>query len=87
MRRKKDEHYGMIQWNLPRFFGSNEVVDGGAAMNETLWMCDQMRAGQLYTRKIFDTQEEAHAFMQKMMQAEPDAMFNVEAIQAQQVWN
>ena len=50
-------------------------------------MCDQMRAGQLYTRKIFDTEAEAQAFMQKMMQVEPDAIFDVKAIQAMQVWN
>ena len=87
MTKRKDETYGTVHWNLPVSSGLQEGDEGRAAMNETLWMCDQMRAGQLYTRKIFDTQEEAHAFMQKMMQAEPDAMFDVKAIQAQQVWN
>ena len=28
-------------------------------MNETLWRCDQLRAGQLYNRMTFDTREEA----------------------------
>ena len=87
MTKHKDEAYGTIRWNLTTGFGLNAREDGGVAMNETLWMCDQMRAGRLYTRKIFDTEAEAQAFMQKMMQAEPDAMFNVEAVQAQQVWN
>ena len=87
MTKHKDEVYGTIRWNLGTGFGLSEEKDRGAAMNETLWMCDQMRAGRLYTRKIFDTEAEAQAFMQKMMQAEPDAMFNVEAVQAQQVWN
>lgn len=87
MTKHKDEVYGTIRWNLAGGSGLKEEKDGGAAMNETLWMCDQMRAGQVYTRKIFDTEAEAQAFMQKMMQAEPDAMFNVEAIQARQVWN
>ena len=87
MTKRKDEMYGTIRWNLSLNPGFTEGKHGGAAMNETLWMCDQMRAGRLYTRKIFDTEAEAQAFMQKMMQAEPDAMFNVEAVKAQQVWN
>ncbi len=87
MTKFKDEGYGTIRWNLVTDFGFKQEKDGGAAMNETLWMCDQMRAGQLYTRKIFDTQAEAQEFRQKMMQVEPDAIFNVEAIQAMQVWN
>ena len=87
MTKYKDEGYGAIRWNLAMSSGLNEERDGGAAMSETLWMCDQMRAGRLYTRKIFDTEAEAQAFMRKMMQAEPDAMFDVKAIQAQQVWN
>ena len=87
MTKYKDEGYGTIRWNLTVGSGFKQEKDGGAAMSEILWMCDQMRAGQLYTRKIFDTEAEAQAFMQKMMQAEPDAMFDVKAIQAQQVWN
>ena len=87
MTKFKDEGYGTIRWNLVTGSGLEQEKDGGRAMNETLWMCDQMRAGRLYTRKIFDTEAEAQAFMQKMMQAEPDAMFDVKAVQAQQVWN
>ncbi len=87
MTKYKDEGYGTIRWNLAIGSGLKEEKDGGVAMNETLWMCDQMRAGQLYTRKIFDTEAEAQAFMRKMTEAEPDAMFDVKAIQAQQVWN
>ena len=61
--------------------------DGGLAMSETMWKCDQIRAGQLYNRMMFDTQVEAQEFMQKMRQMEPDQMFSVEAIEARQVWN
>ncbi len=60
---------------------------GGNAMNETMWKCDQLRAGQLYNRMMFDTQAEALSFAQKMQQMEPDQMFSVEAIKASQVWN
>jgi len=60
---------------------------GGNAMNETLWKCDQIRAGQLYNRMMFDTQAEAKHFADKMQQMEPDQMFSIEAVHASQVWN
>ena len=83
MTRSKDEVYATIRWNLDLSKGS----EGAGVRNETVWMCDQMRAGQLYTRKIFDTLEEAQSFQQHMLEAEPDAMFNVQSIAARQVWN
>ena len=60
---------------------------GGKAMTETMWKCDQVRAGRLYNRMMFDTREEAEQFMQRMQQMEPDQMFSIEAIEARQVWN
>jgi hypothetical protein len=60
---------------------------GGKTMTETMWKCDQVRAGQLYNRMMFDTREEAVQFMQRMQQMEPDQMFSIEAIEAKQVWN
>jgi hypothetical protein len=60
---------------------------GGKAMTETMWRCDQVRAGQLYNRMMFDTREEAERFVRKMQQMEPDQMFSIEAIEARQVWN
>lgn len=83
MTRSKDEVYATIRWNLDLTKGS----EGAGVRSETVWMCDQMRAGQLYTRKIFDTLEEARTFQQHMLEAEPDAMFNVQSIEARQVWN
>ncbi len=62
-------------------------LQGGKAMTETLWKCDQLRAGRLYNRMMFDTQAEALHFAQKMQQMEPDQTFAVEAIEASQVWN
>ncbi len=62
-------------------------AEGGLAMTETMWKCDQLRAGQLYNRMMFDTQAEAEQFMQRMRQMEPDQMFSIEAIEARQVWN
>jgi hypothetical protein len=60
---------------------------GGKTMTETMWRCDQVRAGRLYNRMMFDTREEAVQFAQRMQQMEPDQMFSIEAIEARQVWN
>ena len=60
---------------------------GGKTMTETMWKCDQVRAGRLYNRMMFDTKEEAVKFAQRMQQMEPDQMFSIEAIEARQVWN
>lgn len=62
-------------------------LTGGKAMTETMWRCDQVRAGQLYNRMMFDTKEEAERFARRMQQMEPDQMFSIEAIDASQVWN
>jgi hypothetical protein len=56
-------------------------------MNDTMWRCDQLRAGQLYNRMLFNTREEAEDFMKRMRQAEPDHTISIEAIEAKQVWN
>ncbi len=56
-------------------------------MTETLWKCDQLRAGQLYNRMMFGTRAEAERFAQKMRQMEPDQTFAIEAIDASRVWN
>jgi hypothetical protein len=60
---------------------------GGKTMNETMWRCDQVRAGQLYNRVMFDTREEAEEFMSRMRQMEPDQAISVEEIEARKVWN
>ena len=60
---------------------------GGKAMTETMWRCDQVRAGQLYNRMMFDTKEKAEKFVRRMQQMETDQMFSIEAIDACQVWN
>jgi hypothetical protein len=67
-----------IQWDLG--FGREH-------MGEILWRCDALRAGRLYQRSLFATREEAEEFVARMQQAEPDQVFNVEAIKASTVWN
>ncbi len=69
---------GAVRWDLG---------DASTHAQEILWQCDALRAGRLYQRSLFGTREEAEAFVLKMQQAEPDQMFNVEAIKASTVWN
>jgi hypothetical protein len=64
----------------------NRVL-GGRAMSDTIWRCDQMRAGRLYNRMMFDTREEAERFVEKMQRLEPDQVFSVEAVEAKMIWN
>ena len=83
-RNKNDESFADVLWleNLEL----NRLL-GGKAMTETMWRCDQVRAGKLYNSMMFDTREEAEKFAQRMQQMEPDQMFSIEAIEAKQVWN
>ena len=83
-RSKGEDRYADVIWleNLEL----NRLL-GGKTMTETMWKCDQVRAGRLYNRMMFDTREEAVQFMQRMQQMEPDQMFSIEAIEARQVWN
>jgi len=64
-------------------------IPGGQTtmMTETMWRCDQVRAGRLYNRMMFDTREEAEQFMNRMRQMEPDQTISIEQIDARQVWN
>lgn len=67
-----------VQWDLG--FGREQT-------NDILWQCDALRAGRLYQRSLFATREEAEQFVERMQRAEPDQMFNLEAIKASAVWN
>ncbi len=60
---------------------------GLGAPSEMLWRCEVTRAGRLYSSNLFDTREEAENFARSMREAEPDQMFNVEAIKASKVWD
>jgi hypothetical protein len=56
-------------------------------MTGIIWKCEQVWAGQLYNRAIFDTLQEAEQFVSTMWRMEPDHIFSIEAIEAGQVWN
>ena len=62
-RRNREDQYAETFWmeNLEL----NRLL-GGKTMTETMWKCDQVRAGRLYNRMMFDTKEEAVKFAQRM---------------------
>ena len=56
-------------------------------MSETVWKCEQVWAGQLYNRIMFNTLQEAEDFVVTMQQLQPDHMISIEAVRADLVWN
>jgi hypothetical protein len=56
-------------------------------MTDTLWKCEQLRAGRVYNRVMFNTRDEAEQFAQQMGRVEPDLFWHIEAVPAKAVWN
>jgi hypothetical protein len=56
-------------------------------MTNTLWKCEQMRAGQITNQVVFDTERQAQEFVSEMQKMEPDLFWRVEAVEARGVWN
>jgi hypothetical protein len=56
-------------------------------MTDTLWKCEQLRAGQVYTTLMFSTKEEAEKFKAQMMRVAPDMFCRIEAVPVKMVWN
>jgi hypothetical protein len=60
---------------------------GSEHLSDVMWRCRVLSAGRLYSTSMFATQDEAEEFARKLGEAEPDKLFNVEAIKAASVWN
>jgi hypothetical protein len=56
-------------------------------MTDTLWKCEQLRAGQVYTTLMFNTREEAEKFKAQMARVAPDMFCRIEAVPVKMVWN
>ena len=56
-------------------------------MTNTLWKCEQLRAGQITNQVVFDNETQAHHFVEQMRQVEPDLFWRIEPVDARQVWN
>ena len=55
--------------------------------NPTIWQCEQVRAGQVWNKLLFNTKNEAETFVKQMRQAQPDMLWTMEAVPANTVWN
>jgi hypothetical protein len=56
-------------------------------MSDTLWKWEQLRAGVVYNRVMFNTQDEAERFAAQMGRVEPDLTWRIEPVPAKMVWN
>ncbi len=56
-------------------------------MTNTLWKCEQLRAGQITDKVVFDTEDQAHHFVRQMRSVEPDIFWRIEPVDARLVWN
>jgi uncharacterized protein YfcZ (UPF0381/DUF406 family) len=63
------------------------VKEQESAMTNTLWQCEQFRAGQVYSKQLFDTRAEAEEFVAKMARLAPDIFCRIEPIDVEKVWN
>jgi hypothetical protein len=59
----------------------------GQGLGDTLWKYEQLRAGQVYNRFMFNTRQEAEEFATQMTKVEPDLLSRIEPIAARAVWN
>lgn len=59
----------------------------GAIMTDTVWQCEQLRAGQVYCKEVFQTRAEAEEFVAKMARVAPDIFCRIEPIDVDKVWN
>lgn len=60
---------------------------GDTEMSDTVWKCEQLRAGQVTNRVMFDSEKQASEFVAKMREMEPDLFWRVEPVEAWRVWN
>jgi len=56
-------------------------------MTGTIWKCEQLRAGQVHERVLFNTKEEAENFLRTMQKNAPDLFWRIEPVDAKLVWN
>jgi hypothetical protein len=56
-------------------------------MTDTMWKCEQLRAGRVYNKVMFNTRDEAEQFAAQMGKVEPDLFWNIEAVPVKAIWN
>lgn len=56
-------------------------------INNTIWECEQLRAGRVYSKVLFPSKDEAENFMRHMQQRQPDIFWRLRAVAANAIWN
>jgi hypothetical protein len=56
-------------------------------MTDTIWKCEQVLAGQVLDKILFDKKEEAEDFLRQMKKNAPDLFWRIEPVLAKMVWN
>jgi hypothetical protein len=62
-------------------------LNGNSPMTNTVWKCEQLRAGQITNQVMFDTEQQASEFVAQMLRVEPDIFWRIEPVDAMMVWN
>jgi hypothetical protein len=62
-------------------------LKGTFPMTNTLWKCEQLRAGQITNQVVFDDEQQANLFVRQMRTMEPDIFWRIEPVDAQLVWD
>jgi hypothetical protein len=80
---------GQLDRNVrpPHVFIEVELDGSSTHMTDTLWKCEQLRAGQIYNTLMFNTREEAEKFKAHMNRMEPDMFCRIEPVPVNMVWN
>ncbi len=55
-------------------------------MTDTVWQCEQLRAGKVYSKELFQTRAEAEEFVARMARVAPDIFCRIEPIGVEKVW-
>lgn len=55
--------------------------------NETVWKCEQWRAGTVLDSNLFDSKEEAEQFAKNLINVAPDLFLRIEPMNVKLVWN
>ena len=56
-------------------------------MTQIIWKCEQWVGGKMLEQNVFESEEQAQAFAQKLSGVAPDLMLRIEPMPIQHVWN
>lgn len=73
------------EWNNDVAETTLAAFAGGAS--KTMWKCEQLRAGELYAKFMFNTRDQAESFAAQMGKLQPDIFFRIEPVEASAIWN